>query len=333
MRRYSLYTIVFAIFAFLIIVSIIFVYFATTQHRKDLIETAVKEKTHLAETINETLASPVWIYRLALVPGMERAFIEEVAGFKDVKYIRVVSPDGTIYKSSIEGEWGEIIKDPDIYKVASSRKEIVKDQIFEEEEIKVIIYPGYQDRTIWVAFSLGGVKEAVQKIWVRDMAMILGSLLFFILVLFALLRSIINPLKEMREVCEDVGEGDLDVKMEVESKTEIGELADTFNHTIKELKRSKEALEEAKGTLEVKVAARTKELKELTDNLEEEVKRRTREVYDRMEELEKIQRLTVGRELKMIELKKEIKRLGEEPKNIKKKKVKEDKSSFPPSLP
>ncbi|PJC47800.1 MAG: hypothetical protein CO034_01250, partial [Parcubacteria group bacterium CG_4_9_14_0_2_um_filter_35_11] len=70
-------------------------------------------------------------------------------------------------------------------------------------------------------------------------------------------------------------------------------------------KRTKE-LKEAKTILEVKVKARTKELQELADSLEEQVKQRTKELQKRVEELERFHRLTVGRERRMIELKKEI---------------------------
>lgn len=71
------------------------------------------------------------------------------------------------------------------------------------------------------------------------------------------------------------------------------------------------ALEESKATLEIRVRARTRELEELTVSLEQKVKERTKELQDRLEELERIHRLTVGRELKMIELKEEIKKLKE----------------------
>jgi len=51
------------------------------------------------------------------------------------------------------------------------------------------------------------------------------------------------------------------------------------------------------------------EIKTLQQNLEEKVKARTRELEQRIDELERFHDLTVGRELKMLELKKEIKRL------------------------
>lgn len=71
-------------------------------------------------------------------------------------------------------------------------------------------------------------------------------------------------------------------------------------------------LKEMKDILEIKVRARTTELEELTQSLEKQVKGRTKELQEKLAEMERFQRLAVGRELKMIELKEEIKKLKEE---------------------
>jgi len=60
------------------------------------------------------------------------------------------------------------------------------------------------------------------------------------------------------------------------------------------------------------------ELKEFQEKLEEKVKERTKELQERVEELERLHRLTVGRELKMMELKEEIKKLNTELEKYKK---------------
>lgn len=57
------------------------------------------------------------------------------------------------------------------------------------------------------------------------------------------------------------------------------------------------------------------ETKKLQEGLEDEVKKRTIELEKRVKELEKFHKLVVGREIKMIELKKEIKKLKEEKEN------------------
>ncbi len=85
-------------------------------------------------------------------------------------------------------------------------------------------------------------------------------------------------------------------------------------------------LERERASLEIKVRERTKELKELTERQEEIIKERTKQLQEKIEELEKIKgeleekvaeleqfrRVTVGRELKMIELKQEIEMLKNE---------------------
>jgi len=54
------------------------------------------------------------------------------------------------------------------------------------------------------------------------------------------------------------------------------------------------------------------EFKKLQEGLEEKVKGRTQELQEKIEELERLQRLAVGRELKMVALKEEIEKLKEE---------------------
>lgn len=94
-------------------------------------------------------------------------------------------------------------------------------------------------------------------------------------------------------------------------RIEIKKLADTFNKTIEDLKKAKEAIEESKTILKIRVRARARELKELAERREETIKERTKDLRERVEELERFYRLTIGRELKMIELKNEIKKLKE----------------------
>jgi len=285
------------------------IYFSVLQHKKDLTKTAIEEKIHLAETINETIASPLWTFRMALIPGLEKAFTKEMAKFKDVYFVRIVKLDGTIQQSSLEGEWGKTIEDPVIEEVITLKKTVVREEQFLDKKIKAVIYPGYEDKVIWIGFSLAGIEKIIQTMFWRDFLMGLGISLVTILVLFLILKSIVEPLKKISRGCEEIRKGNLDFEIKVKSKTEIGDLVLTFNQMIKDLKKSKEALEEAKASLEIRVAARTKELRELTESLEEQVKERTKELQEKVEELERFHRLAVGRELKMIELKKEIEKL------------------------
>ncbi len=71
-----------------------------------------------------------------------------------------------------------------------------------------------------------------------------------------------------------------------------------------------EKIEDSKKVLEVRVKARTKELEEFTEKQEDLINSRTKELTEKVEELEKFQKIAVGRELKMIELKEKIKKLS-----------------------
>jgi len=89
----------------------------------------------------------------------------------------------------------------------------------------------------------------------------------------------------------------------------------TFSETLRKkqenLIEAQKETEEARKVLEIRVKARTRELQELAGKQEEIIKERTEEIQGKMREAEVFHKLAVGRELKMIELKKEIKKLEE----------------------
>jgi len=313
MRKYSLYTLVLVLFGVIIIITSLYVYLSVTIQKERLIVEETKTKIHLAETINEILYSPLWIYRLGMFPGLGKAFIEEVAKFENVVYVRVVLIDGTIRQSTIEGEWGKKIEDPGLLALLPTETIITREEIFQKEKIKSIVYPGYGNHVILVGFSLKGVEKVAEEMIIYNILLNFGNLALIILVIFLVLKNnILNPLGKMAVACREVGKGNLSIKVNVKSSTEIEELATTFNEMIKDLEKSHIALEEGKAVLEIKVKARTKELSELAESLDEQVKERTKGLQEKLEELEKFHQLTVGRELKIVVLKDEIKKLKKE---------------------
>lgn len=177
----------------------------------------------------------------------------------------------------------------------------------------------------WAVLVELPIREAYQTVIYGaglSLAVIVLCVILAIVTGMSLSKRITEPIINLRDVALEIRRGKLDTRAEVKSNDEIGELAVAFNEMAgrlsvytteleEKVKERTEELEEAKTSLEIKVAARTRELKELAEKQEETIEKRTKEIQGRMQELERFHRLTVGRELKMIEMKKEMRRLKE----------------------
>ena len=78
-----------------------------------------------------------------------------------------------------------------------------------------------------------------------------------------------------------------DTPVAATASDEIGSLAESFNRM-------------------------TKSLKNHTENLEQQVDGRTKQLKEKIDELERFKKVTIGRELKMVELKKQIEQIKED---------------------
>ena len=103
-------------------------------------------------------------------------------------------------------------------------------------------------------------------------------LLIILIVIFIILYESINPLRKIILACREVRKGNLDVDVEIKQGNEVGNLAETFNKMIKDLKKNRKELSKSKNILEVKIEDKTKELKELTKSLDLKVGKRTIEL-------------------------------------------------------
>ena len=186
----------------------------------------------------------------------------------------------------------------------------------------IIFFLGFSAYSI-ITRRLFGIKVLLTQILVVTMAIILGLLPFiidvfwqkillvFIFILFCIFGSLLVQSTKRETKAKEI----LEVRVQERTKeleTAKKALEEAKNILEVKVKARTKELEEAKSILEIKVNARTRELRELALNLEEKVKRRTEELQGRVNELEKFHRLTIGRELKMVELKEEIEKLREE---------------------
>ncbi len=116
--------------------------------------------------------------------------------------------------------------------------------------------------------------------------LLLGIVLGFgdtFLIYLTMSRMVLRPLGRIEKGARIIGEGNLEHHINVKGRDEISRLAQVLNDMTKKIKQSQEEAESYKKHLE-----------------------------ERIVELERFRKLIVGRELKMTELKKEVKALKEE---------------------
>ena len=78
-------------------------------------------------------------------------------------------------------------------------------------------------------------------------------------------RSILGPLRSLREAAQRIGENDLDTPIRLPAPQELGDLAQSLDDMRGHLRSSRSELVELAGTLEQRVAQRTRELEALNE--------------------------------------------------------------------
>ena len=160
-------------------------------------------------------------------------------------------------------------------------------------DVRVIGTHYYIDRMNWVLVAEMDETEILEPVnLMQDRMIIVFVFITFFGIVFSLLisRSLSKPIINLKTVVKEMESGNFNARIDVRSDDEIGGLSKSFNIMAKSLKKH-------------------------TENLEDQVNARTKEFKENITELEKFKKVTVGRELKMAEMKKEIKHLKEKQKN------------------
>lgn len=143
----------------------------------------------------------------------------------------------------------------------------------------------------WVVIVETPVSEAyalVIQTLILSVLIVLASTAVTIVASIYLARRITGPILSLRDTAKRIGEGSLDMRMDIASNNEIGELASAFN-------------------------LMTDKVQDAQENLQAQVDARTQQLSQKVEETERLNQTMVGRELKMIELKKQIDELTKKP--------------------
>jgi len=157
----------------------------------------------------------------------------------------------------------------------------------------------------WTVFAEKSITEALHPVSTLTNTLLLS--LFAVMLagtIFALVlsRRITNPILELHRGADQLMAGNLDYRIGIQSKDEIGDLSVAFDNMAANLKQSREELEHNAQELESRVEHRTKELEQvsegtqraeenilrLNDDLERQVAKRSAELQVANMELESL---------------------------------------------
>jgi len=157
-----------------------------------------------------------------------------------------------------------------------------------------------------IALSTSGVSQEIREIFAQSIFIAILVIALGVFTSLFLAERMTKPIKSFIEGTNEIAGGNLNYRFSIKTGDEIEGLANSFNDMISRLDKSQQELQEARDVLEIRVQARTRELEEFANSLNEQVKERTKELSERLVELERFHKLTVDREMKMIELKREL---------------------------
>jgi nitrate/nitrite-specific signal transduction histidine kinase len=123
---------------------------------------------------------------------------------------------------------------------------------------------------------------------------------------FATGQSLSSPVRQLLESAKDLKDGNFSSRVYLETKDELSDLAKVLNQIAEEMELTKAQKDDAQKSVDVKVRARTQELKEIIQALEQKVKNRTIEHEKLVLEQKKIQQETKDKESEMVRLRKEL---------------------------
>lgn len=287
-------------------------------HLKDDEEEMLQQNLLLTQIIAHEIESGylkgLWPYKT----------LKMVSDDEDVLLLWIVKPNGEVFWANDPEMLGKIIQDP-FLGTAETRD---RNSYLQDEKFKLIAHPikielKEKPWTLFLGTSFKQLKKAQREMIFLGVGLLVLVAIFISFIIFYFARGITRPLKQLSRGAEIVGKGNLDYRITIKTGDEFEELGKVFNQMVKDLKIAREACAEIRKSLEVRVAARTRELQQLAGRLEEKAKERTKELETRINELERFHRLTVGRELRMVELKKALREIEEKLKKPKNQRAKE----------
>jgi methyl-accepting chemotaxis protein len=286
---------------FFILSAISFVLIQTRS--KEIQKELVTRNTFLAQKIVPDLVSDIGDYYNFSYSKYVEMMKKRLQTYPDILHLSIYNLEGkqifdTDHMTNVDGSAIKPFKitDPAVQKIFDS-KQITTDISLYHNQQTIRIFIPYIDKYgtfrmfVEFHFSMREVRSTIQGVILFSVILLIVATALSVLLTLILVNQITSPILTLTKAVDDVRLGKLDFPVPTKSDDEIGKLSHTLVQMTAELKKSKE------------------DQQSYNKNLEFEVDKRTKELREKMEEMQRLQKLTIDRELKMVELKDEIDRL------------------------
>ncbi|MCD6532642.1 MAG: HAMP domain-containing protein [Deltaproteobacteria bacterium] len=140
-----------------------------------------------------------------------------------------------------------------------------------DHNVKMILSPltvNFKKELLVAIFeSTDDLVLAKSDIIITTCAIVIGLMLVIIPIFILIITRTVGPIRKLSEASRRIAEGDLEQYITVKTRDEVGELSESFNKMVADLKSSRRAIELLNQTLEERVAKRGEQLAETQSKL------------------------------------------------------------------
>lgn len=210
-----------------------FIYY---QLQNTLRDEALNKALILADGLSVKAAEPVQVEDLNAL----QFILGEAIGQADVAYAFIRDSRGRVLSSSFEGnvvpaELQNINElQPNVPFGTENANLLLKDTVIEVTDIASPVGGGALG-SIHIGLNITQIKLNIRNILLKILYVGAGGLLILAIFTIIIVAAIIAPVRDLMEVSEALGRGDLSKKANVKSSDELGQLGTTLNTTIDRL--------------------------------------------------------------------------------------------------
>jgi len=217
-----------------------------------------KRGTSIARNVSVSALTPILTEnRIAL----QLLVNETLKNEEDLRYIYIVDPQGTLLAHTFGPTFPRDLLKTDRPTTASAKPLIQKIQTEEEqlEDITVPIHQGEFGR-VHVGISEDVIKQELNAILVHGIPFVGLILLFGIAGSWWYAFKITRPLNQLADSVKKAGEGDFDGEIAIVTNDEIGDLSQTFNTMLRQLRELTEEQRDTHNDLRMQTAMLEEEI-------------------------------------------------------------------------